>query len=38
MKRRAIALALGLAVTGGAIAAAQNGDVFDPEAIAARER
>lgn len=38
MRRWAAALALGLAVAGGAIAAAQSDDVFDPEAIAARER
>ncbi|WP_428683709.1 murein hydrolase activator EnvC family protein [Sphingopyxis sp.] len=37
MRRWAAALALGLAVAGGALAVAQS-DVFDPEAIAARER
>ena len=38
MRRRAAALLLGLAVTGGAYALAQSDDVFDPEVIAARER
>lgn len=37
MRQWAVALALGLAVAGGAYATAQS-DVFDPEVIAARER